>query len=499
VCRTRARETGEGVEDPRVTFHAIRSALLFVALALGAATLPPAAGAVAPGEALRLLNLQRAVNGIPPVAPAAGLGDGCAKHVAYIGLNGGVVASGEDPAKPGFTPEGDRQTLESSGVELLSGAPSWSEASSPWTLRPAHLFRMFDPDVAEAGYGDSAAVACLRLRGGRPAATAPELFSVPGPGRTGVPVSEINSESPYTPQQVAGIPAGQPTGPNILLFTRGLRGGLPLTSPAFSLVGPHGPVEVRLVAEATANPVGTGSWFYGGGVLIPVAPLAPFAPYVARVSWHRDAVGDLPAADAEHVIAFETGGLANPIAVDVVSRGHVNDIKVSTPAPNPTLKLVGPERLTAIARVVKGIARYAALAPGPWTACARSGGRAVGYEPASACRTFIAAGRVGLALATERGRTSVALRVPRVVDGRPAQVTVARYKLACREVDGRRRCTRKAVGRATRTSIMLKAPRMRVKLPSPQEGVRVSARIVLGAFKVGDAPYLATDIKRTWG
>jgi hypothetical protein len=40
---------------------------------------------------------------------------------------------------------------------------------------------------------------------------------------------------------------------------------------------------------------------------------------------------------------------------------------------------------------------------------------------------------------------------------------------------------------------------MRLKLPRPQTGVRVSARVVLGAFKVGDAPYLATDIKRTWG
>jgi hypothetical protein len=78
-------------------------------------------------------------------------------------------------------------------------------------------------------------------------------------------------------------------------------------------------------------------------------------------------------------------------------------------------------------------------------------------------------------------------------------VTVARYRLACREVGGRRRCTRKAVGRATRTAIMLKAPRMRLKLPRTEAGVRVSARVVLGAFQIGEAPYLATDVKRTWG
>lgn len=478
----------------------IRSALLLVAVALGAATLSPAAdGAVAPAEALRLLNLQRAANGIPGVVASAALDDGCAKHVAYIGLNGGLVASGEDPVKPGYTPQGDRQTLESSGVELLSGAPTWSASSTPWALQPTHLFRIFDPEVAVAGYGESAVVACLRARGGRAPASAPELFSVPGPGRTGVPVSEVNTESPYAPQQVVGVPARQATGPNILLFTRGLRAAAPLAAPAFSLTGPQGPVEVRLVAEATASPAGTGSWFVGGGVLIPVAPLAPFAPYVARVSWHRDAEGGLPAADAEHVVSFETGGLANPIAVDVVSRGDANDIRVSTPAPNPTVTLTGPGQLTAIARVSTGVARYSELEPGAWTACARSGGRAVGYEPASLCRPFTASARLGLAFATERARTSVALRVPRVADRRPAQLTIARHRLWCRERDGRRRCTRQAVGRAMRSAIVLRAPRMRVKLPRTRSGVRVSARIVLGAFQIGDAPYLATDVKRTWG
>jgi len=488
-------------KDDRVYSHAIRSALLFVAIALGTATLvPAAAGALAPAEALRLLNLQRAANGIPgDVAASAGLNDGCAKHVAYIGLNGGLVASGEDAAKPGYTPEGDRQTLESSGVELLSSATTWTEATSPWTLRPASLFRILDPEVTVAGYGDAATVACLRVRGERAPASAPELFSVPGPGRTGVPVTETNIDAPYAPQQVVGIAAGQATGPNILLYTRGLRGSAPLSAPAFSLTGPQGSVEVRLVAEATVSPSGSGSWFYGGGVLIPVAPLAPFAPYVARVSWHRDAAGELPAADAEQVIAFETGGMPNPIVVDVVSKGNVNEIRVTTPAPNPTVKLIGPERLTAIARVTNGVARYSALRPGVWTACVRSGGRPVGFEPASACKTFTASAKVALALATERGRTSVALRVPRVADRRPAQVTVARYKLDCREVDGRRRCTRKAVGRATRSSVILRAPRMRLKLPRTQDGVRVSARVALDAFKVGDAPYLATDVKRTWG
>jgi len=77
-------------------------------------------------------------------------------------------------------------------------------------------------------------------------------------------------------------------------------------------------------------------------------------------------------------------------------------------------------------------------------------------------------------------------------------VTIARYKLVWAPRDGRRRCTRKAVGRATRSSIVLRAPRMKLKLPRPQPEVRVRARVVLGAFEVGNAPYLATNVKRTW-
>jgi len=472
-----------------------------LALLCAAAVLftPPAAHAVAPAEALRLLNVQRSANGIPgDVTEAPGLTDGCAKHAAYIGLNGGVLVSGEDPPKPGYTAAGDRQTLDSSGVELLSGNVSWSESANPWLRAPINLFRLFDPEVAVAGYGEAGAVACLRVRGGRPRPAAAELYSVPGPGRSGVPVSEVNSQTPYAPQQLADIPAGQATGPNILLFTRGLRGSRPLTAGAFSLTGPTGAVDARLVSEGTANAVGSGAWFGAGGVLIPVAPLAPFTTYVARVAWHRDAEEALPAADAEHVVSFETGGLPNAIDVSVVARGAVNDFRVTTPAPNPTLKLTGPGRLTAITSARNGVASFPELEPGTWTVCARSGGRAVLYEPVTTCKPFVAAGKVDLVFAFERARRWANLAVPRVADGRRARLTVSSYKLDCKDKVNRRGCRHQAVGRATRTSITLSAPRMRIALPAPRRGVRVTARITLAPFQVGDAPYVRSEVRRTW-
>jgi hypothetical protein len=460
---------------------------------------PAAARAIAPTEALRLLNAQRAANGIPgDVVEAPGLTDGCAKHGSYIALNGGALTHGEDPAKPGYTPEGDRQTLASSGPQALSSDTRWSDTANPWLLQPIALYRLFDPEVAVAGYDDARAVACMRVGGGRAPATAPELYSVPGNGRAGVPISEVNNEAPYTPQQLAGLSADQPTGPNILLFTRGLRGSAPLTATSSTLTGPQGPVDARLVTESTASEIGTGSWFRGGGVLVPIAPLAPYATYVARVVWHRDAEGDVPAADAEQVVSFETAGLANTIDVTIATTGIVNVIKVTTPAPNPTLTLNGPGRLTDIAKLKDGEARYDDLDPGPWQACAKSGGRAVGYFPVAVCKPFTAAARLQLALPLDRGATTVGVSVPRIADGRRATVTISRYRRPCRTVKGRKRCTRETVGRAKRYELKLRSPSTRLKLPPRRPGVKVTARIVLPAFKVGAAPYLRTEVRRTW-
>jgi hypothetical protein len=460
---------------------------------------PATAAAIAPAEAVRLLNLQRSANGIPgDLVEAPGLSDGCLKHANYVALNGGVLTHGEDPGKPGYSPEGDGQTLESNGPEVLASTAPWSESTNPWLLAPIHLYLIFDPAVAAAGYSDDHGVGCMRVRGGRPPALAPELYSLPGSGRTGVPFSELNREAPYIPQQLLGIPASQPTGPNILLFTRGLRGSRPLTVAAYSLTGPQGPVDARLVTEATANAVGSGSWFRGGGVLIPVAPLAPFATYVARVTWHRAAEGEVPAADVEQVVTFETAGLPNEIDVSVRSSGDVNVIHVTTPAPNPTLKLSGPGHLTATLALQGGSIRYAGLDPGQWTACADSGGKQVGYLPVSVCKPFTASARVMLALPRERGRTSVALTVPRIARGRRAQVTVSRYKLSCTIGRTPRRCTRKSVGRADRFDLTLKASQMRVRLPRREDGVRVSVRVVVAAFAIGDAPYVRTDLRRSW-
>lgn len=470
--------------------------LLACCIALLAA--PSAAQAVAPAEAIRLLNVQRTANGIPgDLAQSAGLTEGCALHVRYIALNGGALTHDEDPAKPGYSPQGARQTLDAAGAEVLATAPAWSETTNPWLAAPIHRYLLFDPEATVAGYGEEQGIACMRVRGARAPAPAPELYSVPGDGRKGVPFSEIANETPYSPQDLAGLPAGQPTGPAILLFTRGLRGTLPLSAAAFSIAGPQGPLDARIVTEATSNAVGSGAWFRGGGVLIPAAPLAPLTTYVARVTWHRDAEETLPAADVEQVVTFETDARPNTIDVSVVSRGAVT-IRVATPAPNPTLKLTGPGELTDIEALRGGTIRYASLQPGRWTACAKSGGRQVGFVAVTRCTPFTAYGKVPLTFGADRGRTTVALNVPPVARGRRAQVTVSRYKRPCTTVDGRRRCTRKAIGRAERFEVTLRSRRVRLPVPRRRDGVKVTVRVVIAPFKAGNAPYMKTDVRRTW-
>ena len=472
-------------------------------LALSAALAAPAvAHAIAPAEALRLL--ERAARGERDpgdLVEAPGLSDGCASHGAYIALNGGTLVQGEDPSKPGYTPAGDRQTLDASGPQALSSDPRWSDAANPWSLSPIDLFRIFDPEVAVAGYGDDGVVACLRVRGGRAPASAPELYSLPGNGRTGVPMSELSRASPYSPQQLVGIPAEQTTGPNLLLFTRGLRGSQPLSAPAYSLTGPGGPVEARLVTEGTASDAGSGAWFRGGGVLIPVAPLAPFATYVARVTWHRDAEGELPAADVEQVVSFETAGLPNTIDVIVSSHGARNVIRVATPAPNPSLKLTGPRQLTDIPRLRAGVARYDELARGAGRrARSPAAGRSATF-PASICKPFTAAARVQLALAArprpQVGRADGAAdrrRAPRAGHDLALQAAVraARREGARRSARGSRSAARRgARSRSTRRS---RASRCR---PAGTAS-RSAPAWCCGAFGVGEAPYLATEIRRTW-
>jgi hypothetical protein len=231
------------------TYDPKRARLTLLGLVLIGAVLPTApAEAIPASEAVRLLNVQRAANGMAPVTENPAYDDGCAKHNHYMSLNG--ITHFEDPAKPGYTPEGDAAGRHSE-LAQVDDSSFWSETTNPWSHAPYHLYGMFAPATSDVGYDAREGYACLWGS----AANAPHGFAAytGGAGRVDVPYEEHAAEGnsnlqPETPQMDVGLPADQVTGPNLLLFPSYdflYAPEVPQVISA-SLVGPHGPVEIRV-------------------------------------------------------------------------------------------------------------------------------------------------------------------------------------------------------------------------------------------------------------
>ena len=221
---------------------------------------PAVAQAIAPAEALRLLNAQRAANGIPGDvvhAPALSrrLREARQLHRAQRRRADAGRGPGQARLHAGGRPPDARLQRAAGAVErhALVGDGQPVAAAADLAVSPVRS-RGRRRGLRRRARGR------VHARRGRPRARdrRPSSTACPATAAAGVPMSELNREAPYTPQQLAGIPADQPTGPNILLFTRGLRGSAPLGATSFSLTGPQGPVDARLVTEATTSDVGSG-------------------------------------------------------------------------------------------------------------------------------------------------------------------------------------------------------------------------------------------------
>jgi hypothetical protein len=276
--------------------------LAAAAIACGALVAAPAAAmALTPQQAVDALNARRAAQGIPAgVAPLGELSLGCELHNAYMAANGSVLTHVEVPSLPGYSLQGAR-VGEFSASEVLARFGRWTATTTPWDVSPGHLYLMMSPGMRQAGYNESFGFQCMRFRYDPEtfSSGAPNFFSVPGNGRADVPRSQVAQSATGVPQTAVGIPAGQPTGPNILLYSTGLGTGLRVAEA--TLRGPNGFVDVRVVDEAAG-----GSIYTGGGVMIPVSPLAP-GTYSARVVWRTAAGGS-----ATQQFFFTTEGAAAP-------------------------------------------------------------------------------------------------------------------------------------------------------------------------------------------
>ncbi len=352
--------------------HRVRIALATTALLLGCAA--PAA-AISGDAAIAHLNAQRTANGIPgDVVHAPGLSDGCDKHNNYMALNR-QFGHGEQPGKPGYTPEGAGTAPGSFGFsEVLSGAKAWDNGwVNPWANAPLHLMSMFNPAITGAGYADSHGYTCMRLGGLR---VAPGTYSLPGDGATGVAsIQDATGERPYSPAQAAGLSGA--TGYNILLW----RGGASYDIALATVTGPRGPVEVRPVDSRTRTPDGS-RWGSSGAVLVPARPLDAEATYAVDVTFTDGAT---------HHSVFSTAPRDPQLEGVRVGAGVDGKLTVYAPALAAITAIQvagrkGPVTMTADPAEPH---RFMAsgLRPDFYTACVRAGGPGTGYSPRSACDT----------------------------------------------------------------------------------------------------------------
>lgn len=283
---------------------------LGVFVVLLAALLPCApASAVSDVEAIALLNTQRALNGIPAnltVSPA--LSDACAKHNAYLALNGGYLAHQEDPSRPGYTPEGAGLAGGANRGEVLRSGPDLWDAvrTSPWTNSPLHLWLMFQPAGGATGYAADGRTTCMRF--GFDGYARPGIYSLPGAGVSGVPSGANTSlERPYSPADLVGVSDTQ-AGPPIVIWRVGARADIDRAT----LASPAGAAEIRIVDGRTPDLDGAPNRF--GSYVLPVRRLVAGTTYTLGIAF---------ADGATYRTTFTTGGTKPAVSAAPSKRQRV--------------------------------------------------------------------------------------------------------------------------------------------------------------------------------
>lgn len=257
-----------------------------IALACWPALSAPTASAFSGGEIVQMLNAQREANGLPgglverPEWSAA-----CAKHNSY-GAQTGELTHFEDESSPFYTPEGAWAGRNS---VLSASQYGWSDGN-PWEDAPLHLIQLLGPGLVELGAAENDGHSCVTTWPGytRPEPSDLTAYSYPGNGAAGVVPTERATESPFVPGDFVGLPQGTATGRHLLSYLSGYPSlgrdeEAKEVGAAATLVGPGGPVEVRVVDSS--HPEAGAFMPSPSAFVIPVQPLAPNSGYEASIQW----------------------------------------------------------------------------------------------------------------------------------------------------------------------------------------------------------------------
>ena len=233
-----------------------------------------------------LMTEIRVRSGLRPAALDAKASADCLKHIEYLKKNGLIEGSSgmslheEDPAKPGYTPEG---ALAGKRGDIFPAVPTSRVAIQGWYQSLWHAVPIVDPGLKTFGVGIKYNTAVLYFNGRRPHDGG--HLPYPPDGAVGIPRSF--GERGEIPNPVAGTENGK--GAGIPVFVR----GGPTVESVVMTDAAGKPVEGSTSSPAQpANP----AWPTNSGVaaFIPSKPLAPMTTYkvtfkfsdgTAPVSW----------------------------------------------------------------------------------------------------------------------------------------------------------------------------------------------------------------------
>jgi hypothetical protein len=424
-------------------------ALLLCAWTLGQPASALADGGIQGSQAIAFLNQQRQANGIPPITQT------------------------DQNFAAAWCPDEDNGPSGGEITRDLSSSTNWSATTSPWDDAPLHQLSIYGPVWTTAGDVNDG-VACMGLGNPAPQPANPTFYAwTSDQGPTKVPPTEtVTGEGPFAPQQLVGIPQGQPTGPDILLYAVGLPGedfaGPNPKATSWSLTAANGtPVpNVNVVDDSVATSEGYPGYIHDGGVMIP-PPLAGAQTYNGTVAWQGPDGGMYT-----QQFSFTTTTLANSINISTQIRGLTVDLTVSSAAPGPVLGLTGSKNMTV--PLTAGGTATVVLTPGSWTACASSGGGGSGYTFATACKTFTVVAQPLQVTSSQLRRLLIACLDPR---GRPlnASRVSARRRFECTFISP-------GIGRLAFRWYLPSGRQQTIAtgaLATPTAGKRVKARIVL--------------------
>lgn len=347
-------------------------------LPAAAIAVPPSA---TPAQAIAHLNAQRAANGIPAgIVENPAWSEGCRLHNNYMRFND-LFEHDEDPAKPGYTAEGDAAGMGS----VLSQGKSFGEGRNPWESAPMHLMQLLGPRLSVTGVNDAEGYACMRTWDGyqRPAGATDTLYSYPGDGVEGVPPAQTADEEPFVPGDFVGLARGTTTGPHIFLPADGpwVAGGGIASVDAASLTGPAGAVDLRWVTNATPD---VGALLPPGAILIPAKPLLPGTLYQAQAT-----VRSVGGVEVARSWSFRTGRVPNGIQIgSVTAAGDRVEVMATSVAPNVTVRVEGARILGGRDPLGSGGGRYRwvlTVSKMPTAVCVTSGGGTDTHEFSERC------------------------------------------------------------------------------------------------------------------